>query len=67
MPFGQEPVGRRDLLKAVAGAGATPGLANVVSSLQTATEAAYWPACHWRTAQPESQGVDSQFLTAAID
>lgn len=27
----------------------------------------YWPALHWRTAQPESQGVDSRLLTAAID
>ncbi len=27
----------------------------------------YWPARHWRTAQPESQGVDSRLLTAAID
>ena len=31
------------------------------------SQAGYWPAQHWRTAQPESQGVDSQLLTDAID
>src|ERR1051326_7786504 len=27
----------------------------------------YWPAQHWRTATPESQGIDSQGLAAALD
>jgi CubicO group peptidase (beta-lactamase class C family) len=27
----------------------------------------YWPAGNWRTATPESQGIDSAALTAAID
>jgi CubicO group peptidase (beta-lactamase class C family) len=27
----------------------------------------YWPARHWRTAQPESQGVDSRLLAAVVD
>jgi CubicO group peptidase (beta-lactamase class C family) len=31
------------------------------------SQTGYWPAHHWRTAQPESQGVDSRLLTAAID
>jgi CubicO group peptidase (beta-lactamase class C family) len=28
---------------------------------------AYWPGQRWRTAQPESQGLDSQVLASAID
>ena len=31
------------------------------------SQTSYWPAGHWRTAQPESQGVDARLLTAAID
>jgi len=31
------------------------------------SQTGYWPARHWRTAQPESQGVDSRLLTSAID
>ena len=27
----------------------------------------YWPSQNWRTAAPESQGIDSQKLAAAID
>jgi CubicO group peptidase (beta-lactamase class C family) len=27
----------------------------------------YWPGRHWRTATPESQGLDSQVLSAALD
>ena len=27
----------------------------------------YWPSQEWRTAPPESQGIDSQKLAAAID
>jgi len=29
--------------------------------------ASYWPDRHWRTATPESQGIDSQILAAAVD
>ncbi len=29
--------------------------------------AAYWPGGKWRTATPESQGIDSQALAAIID
>ena len=32
-----------------------------------APEPTYFPAARWRTASPESQGIDSQALTAAID
>src|SRR5947209_3755696 len=28
---------------------------------------AYWPGEHWRTAPPESQGVDSQALASVVD
>ena len=34
---------------------------------QTAPPAAYFPGEQWRTATPESQGLDSQALAAAID
>src|ERR1051325_7571150 len=30
-------------------------------------QSGYWPAEKWRTATPESQGIDSQLLSAAID
>ena len=36
-------------------------------SPNASSQTSYWPAGHWRTAQPESQGVDSRLLTAAID
>jgi CubicO group peptidase (beta-lactamase class C family) len=36
-------------------------------SPRASSQTSYWPARHWRTAQPESQGVDSGLLTAAID
>jgi CubicO group peptidase (beta-lactamase class C family) len=29
--------------------------------------AQYWPAAKWRTASPESQGIDSQLLANAVD
>src|SRR5438270_6187609 len=31
------------------------------------SETSYWPGQRWRTASPESQGIDSQALSAAID
>lgn len=34
---------------------------------QTAPSGTYWPGDKWRTATPESQGIDSQALAAAID
>ena len=34
---------------------------------QPPAPAAYWPDRHWRTAPPESQGVDSQVLATAVD
>ena len=34
---------------------------------EPAPAAAYWPDRHWRTATPESQGLDSQVLAAAVD
>ncbi len=36
-----------------------------IAAAQTAS--VYYPGEHWRTATPESQGIDSQALTAAID
>ena len=36
-------------------------------SAGASSQTGYWPASHWRTAEPESQGVDSPLLTAAID
>jgi len=27
----------------------------------------YWPDQHWRTAQPEAQGIDSQALASVVD
>src|SRR5665213_438957 len=34
---------------------------------QTAPAAVYYPGEQWRTATPESQGLDSQALASAID
>ena len=31
------------------------------------SQTSYWPASRWRTAEPESQGVDARLLTTAID
>ncbi|MEO7193075.1 MAG: serine hydrolase [Vicinamibacterales bacterium] len=39
----------------------------VVTHAQSTTPAPYWPGVQWRTATPESQGIDSQALAAAID
>ncbi len=36
----------------------------LISGGQTST---YWPSQKWRTATPESQGIDSELLAAAID
>ncbi len=38
----------------------------VTMNAQSTAPAPYWPADHWRTATPESQGIDSQALAAAI-
>src|SRR5215813_5455287 len=35
--------------------------------LHTLWAADYWPGRQWRTATPESQGIESQQLTAALD
>jgi CubicO group peptidase (beta-lactamase class C family) len=49
-------------------AAAVLGLAiNAQETPDSPAAAAYWPERHWRTAQPESQGLDSQVLTAAVD
>ncbi|HMC59255.1 MAG TPA: serine hydrolase [Candidatus Solibacter sp.] len=37
------------------------------SCLAAHAAAAYWPGEKWRTAQPESQGLDSQALASAVD
>src|SRR5687767_6209507 len=36
----------------------------IIGAVQAAE---YWPGRQWRTALPESQGIDSQALTAALD
>jgi CubicO group peptidase (beta-lactamase class C family) len=36
-------------------------------ALNAQAPAAYWPDRHWRTATPESQGLDSQVLASAVD
>jgi CubicO group peptidase (beta-lactamase class C family) len=46
---------------AVAGAGCV--ILGVILNAATT----YWPGQRWRTAQPESQGLDSQVLASAID
>src|SRR5271165_3795310 len=35
-------------------------------AIQAQTNGSYWPAAEWRTATPESQGIDSSGLAAAI-
>lgn len=44
---------------------ALAGLAALAAPLHA--QAVYFPAAEWRTATPESQGVDSQALASAID
>jgi CubicO group peptidase (beta-lactamase class C family) len=46
---------------------ATAALCLGVNAQEPAPPAAYWPDRHWRTATPESQGLDSQVLTSAVD
>lgn len=38
-----------------------------VFSLNLSAATTYWPGEKWRTAQPESQGIDSQALVSAVD
>src|SRR5436309_4686701 len=72
---------RRDLMDFAARAAALPGAAEtrrearaakwvviaLAGTLALHADTAYWPAEHWRTAQPESQGVDSQALAMVVD
>ncbi len=43
------------------------GAAWLTVSAQTPAKPTYWPGVQWRTATPESQGIDSQALAAAIE
>ncbi|MEP6914812.1 MAG: hypothetical protein ABJC89_04170 [Acidobacteriota bacterium] len=45
---------------------ATAAAAGVVINAQGTDPAAYYPATEWRTATPESQGIDSQALAAVV-
>src|SRR5262245_48226942 len=46
---------------------ATVVATSVTMSAQSKAPGTYWPDQQWRTATPESQGIDSQALAAAID
>jgi CubicO group peptidase (beta-lactamase class C family) len=39
----------------------------VLADAQSTASAPYWPGEQWRTATPESQGIDSQALASAIE
>ena len=39
----------------------------VLGATSAGAAADYWPGRDWRTAQPESQGVDSEALGAVLD
>jgi len=43
------------------------GLVILILGVGSAAAADYWPGREWRTAEPESQGVDSDALGAVID
>jgi CubicO group peptidase (beta-lactamase class C family) len=42
-------------------------IALVLAAALYAQSGSYWPDRQWRTAQPESQGIDSQALAAVLD
>jgi CubicO group peptidase (beta-lactamase class C family) len=51
------------------GIGLNVGMFTVVNGMgaQSPVSAPYWPGVEWRTATPESQGLDSEALASAID
>ncbi len=40
---------------------------SVVVTAQSPAPGTYWPGAQWRTATPESQGIDSDALASAIE